>query len=146
MKYQLKNIYLEKSTFDRQAFVKGFNEDKKFDIQMDFAVGENEDKSEIVGSLTVIILLKGSNSNIIDKPLSITYTGIFGIQEDGDERLKVEAFKSVNIPAMIYPYIRAKIAEISVNADVKKLLLPPMDFTQKGLFRELQDTNNQKSD
>jgi len=62
--------------------------------------------------------------------LQVVYTAIFSTEEDIDEQFKASDFPRVNAPAVAYPFLRAFVGQLSLNAGYKAILLPSINFTE----------------
>ncbi|KAA5532632.1 protein-export chaperone SecB [Taibaiella lutea] len=59
----------------------------------------------------------------------VVIVGIF--EKIGEGELEMETFKRINGPAMLFPFLREHIATNCVKAGMKKILLPPINFTKQ---------------
>ncbi|MCT4411884.1 hypothetical protein EFT44_10045 [Leuconostoc falkenbergense] len=65
-----------------------------------------------------------------DKPyvFTVTYTSEFSWSEDVEEK-NVEAFLTINAPALLLSYVRNTVSNLTSSAKVERLDLPFYDFT-----------------
>lgn len=60
---------------------------------------------------------------------NIKMVGIF--EKIGDSTLNPEDFGKVNGAAIIFPYIREQLTNLSAKAGIGLIILPPFNFTKK---------------
>lgn len=78
--------------------------------------------------LTVILKVSFTNGNI---PffINIEGEGIFSFSEEIDKKL-IKQFSSINCPAIIFPYIRETIADLTRRAGYPPLHMPSVNFVE----------------
>jgi preprotein translocase subunit SecB len=94
--------------------------EKRFDLQHSFFVDERETN---VFGISFNIQLQNPFYH-----LSIQYVGLFQTSEPIDEVFKNSDFPIVNAPAIAYPYLRAFIANLTLNAGYEPVNLPSINF------------------
>lgn len=62
--------------------------------------------------------------------LSITFKALFETSDIINDSFKKSSFIETNAPAIAFPYLRAFISNFSVNAGLKPIVLPTMNFTK----------------
>lgn len=56
---------------------------------------------------------------------------MLGVFEFGENlSLPLESFANINAPAIIFPYIREHLSNVSMKAGIQPILLPPINFVQ----------------
>ena len=55
--------------------------------------------------------------------------GVFQLEEEPNEKI-LEQFRDINCPAIIFPYVRELIADLTRRADLPPLHLPTVNFIQ----------------
>lgn len=112
----VKSIY----QIDTQKFKQGGKLDVnfKFPAELDFA-----QKNLIPFPMEVLI----ENE---DKSLRIQ-VGIIGIFESDVDLTKEKSFIEVNAPAIIFPYIRAYVSNLTSMSGIQPILLPTYNMTKK---------------
>lgn len=66
----------------------------------------------------------------IDFDMSISMLAIFGLDEEITEKFKVSDFPKINAPAIAFPYLRALISNITLQAGFKPVMLPSINFVE----------------
>ena len=94
--------------------------ERKFDLHHSFFVNEKE--TNVLGVSFSIQLSSPSYH------LSIQYVALFQTSEPIDEVFKSSDFPVVNAPAIAYPYLRAFIANLTLNAGYEPINLPSINF------------------
>lgn len=124
--FRIYNILLLESSFKRVANVI-FNKpeiEQKVNIRSDVSI--NSEKNIISVSVTL------DYAQIYEKEKQVTaiikMVGTF--EKVGDSELDLEKFGNVNGSAIIYPYIREHLSNLSAKAGVGLILLPPTNFTK----------------
>lgn len=69
-----------------------------------------------------------------DYELFVKYAAYFEASEKLPEEFKTSAFPKVNAPAIAYPYLRAFISMVTMNAGVEPAVLPTLNF--QGMYNE----------
>lgn len=101
------------------------------------ALSLSEDKLEVK-----VLLEKSKNKITVDMSFNTTakeddekifnlsagYKGIF-TYTDGTTQKSVTSFAKANAPAIIFPFLRAAIASMTLAAGVPPIILPVMNFT-----------------
>jgi len=71
--------------------------------------------------------------SILDKDelfkLDISLDATFETDEEIDDDFKSSSFPNINAPAIGYPFIRAQVANITLNAGIDPIMLPTINFT-----------------
>ncbi|MDR2809240.1 MAG: protein-export chaperone SecB [Tannerellaceae bacterium] len=122
--FQIKNLILIESSFSRinnVAFGEGVN--NNFNINIEVSV--NGQVITVVEEATLI-----QNFQEIEQvKVKVKMIGIF--EYIGDSQLKnLDEFGRVNGAAIIFPYIREHITNISLKAGIGAIILPPVNFTK----------------
>ena len=60
--------------------------------------------------------------------LNLTFKALFETLEEITPEFKQSSFVEKSAPAITFPFIRAFIANFSVNAGLKAIMLPPINF------------------
>jgi preprotein translocase subunit SecB len=59
--------------------------------------------------------------------LSIAFVGVFAVIP-GQENMTLEEFAQVNGPALMFPYIRELISDITLRSGLKPVIFPPLNI------------------
>lgn len=80
-------------------------------------------------------LAKG-DEKIVESQVKVA--GIFELVGDNIEGLSVDTFQKVNAPAILYPFVREHLANLSIKAGMNPLIIPTVNF-QKMAERKAND-------
>jgi len=119
---RLESIVLIKSLFTREAEISYENEDFKSDININ--IGHNIKDDKLFVSLEVAFIAGTESNKQID--ITVNMLGIFIIPKL--EKKALEQFVKINAPAIIFPFIREHIANLSLKSGLQPILLPPINF------------------
>jgi len=123
------NILLEKIEFQRKADVsEELIKVEKFDLNnfvFDTKLGKsiNKDKTKLVVRLQMEIKDKKDEIRI-----SCAMVGVFLQFEKGS--MTLEEYSNFNAPAMILPYLRQMISDVTLKASLIPIILPPLNLHQ----------------
>jgi preprotein translocase subunit SecB len=122
--FQIKNIILLESEFSRinnVAFGEGVN--NNFNINVEVTV--NGKTITVVDEATLVQKFQ----DIEQVKIKVKMIGVF--ECIGESALKdFEEFGKINGAAIIFPYIREYITNISLKAGIGAIILPPVNFTK----------------
>lgn len=116
-KYRIKSIFLDNSSFNKGAMPDV--EKLSMDIGRKYELKEN---GELVVTVAVKMFLEEDNTF----NLSSSMKGIFEFVDSHEMELSVEEFARINAAALIYPYLREHIRWISLQANIKPVILLPV--------------------
>ncbi|MEZ8657737.1 protein-export chaperone SecB [Vibrio cyclitrophicus] len=69
-----------------------------------------------------------TGSEIPTHKLNVEYSAFFELDEDVNQEFMDSMFPKVNAPAIAYPYLRAFISTILLNAGYDPVILPSINF------------------
>lgn len=122
--FLIKNLILTESSFSRISNV-AFGEGiiNKFNINMDVSVN---DKVITVAEEAILIQ---TFQDIEQFKFKVKMIGVF--ECIGESQLtNFDEFGRINGAAIIFPYIREHISNISLKAGIGAIILPPVNFTK----------------
>jgi len=124
--FRIHNILLLESNFKRVANVIFDKQDVKQKVDISSHVTINSEKNIISVTLTL------DYAQIYEEEKQVSATIKMGgaFEKVGDSELDLEEFGEVNGSAIIYPYIREHLSNLSAKAGVGLILLPPANFTK----------------
>lgn len=124
--FRIHNILLLESSFKRIAKVVFDNENVEQNVDIRSDVSINNEKNKVSVSLTL------EYSQVYEKEKQVSATIRMGgtFEKIGSSELDLEMFGNVNGSAIIYPYIREHLSNLSAKAGVGLILLPPANFTK----------------
>jgi len=117
----LNDIYLSSSTFNRPKVYSAEDEQK---LELTINIQKEIKGNQLVSTLNVSIILNA----VADKQTIGTteMTGIFSFTNESP--IEVEVFAQINAPAILYPFVREHFASISAKANMRRILLPTINF------------------
>ena len=119
----IKSMVLLESSFHRINTVT-FNDSVKnhIEIKVDVSINGN------VITVCEIVELKQSFQDVEQISILIKMVGVF--EKNGDSPiLDMDSFGRINGAAIIYPYIREHITNLTLKAGIGPIILPPVNFT-----------------
>ena len=122
--FTLKSIVLLESFFKRDPIINFDNLKNILDLTIDNAIDEN--KKEIY--VTVTINYKLVHKRKIQVNSKVKMLGIFEYGQNIP--INIEQFAKINAPAIIFPYIREHLSNVSLKAGIKPIFLPPINFVK----------------
>ncbi len=123
--FKINNLLLLESTFKRIVNVTFGNSEiiQNIDIDVQVTVSEN------IVSVTEEIKYNQIFNEVEEVSATIKMVGVF--EKFGDSVLDLENFGNVNGAAIIFPYIREHLTNLSSKAGLGLLIIPPFNFTKK---------------
>ncbi|MBE7661512.1 protein-export chaperone SecB [Tenacibaculum finnmarkense] len=122
--YKLLNIILVESSFKRASNIDFSNTDLKNNIDID--INNNVNKNILIVTVTLKF-----NTTINSEPIissEIKTAGSFEFSDDNN--IPLESFGYINAPAIIFPFIREHLSNLSMKAGIQPILLPPVNFVK----------------
>jgi preprotein translocase subunit SecB len=123
--FRVLNILLLESSFTRIQNVVFNNPEIKQEINVDVNVSVN---GNTIG-VTEQVIYRQLFNDIEQVTSNIKMAGIF--EKTGNSPLDLEEFGQVNGAAIIYPYIREHLSNLSAKAGLGLIFLPPVNLTKK---------------
>ena len=118
---KFESIFLVKENFERKNTLKdNLRIDIHFEINNDL-----EDERSAVELQTFLKLIDKDDNTLFN--LNFSYVAIFSVVEKY-KNMEMDSFIKNNAPALIFPYIRQHIQEVTTNAGLVPLILPPMNL------------------
>ena len=111
-----------------------YNENKQFndkssskqvEITPDFQINYNKNNEKVYVDLSIKI--ENSNTPFL---LHVVLTGIFEIAKD-IETQELDKLVNINMAAILFPFLRQVVADITTKAGFAPLLLPPLNFSEE---------------
>ena len=120
--FKIESLTLVDCKFSRGPIISSNSSevDIKHDLQVDVNVKDN---------LVFVVekfQLSQSNNNEIEFNIEVTMLGIFS--KVGEMSLSLEEFGYVNGAAIIFPYIREQVSNLSLKGGLGNIILPPANF------------------
>lgn len=72
--------------------------------------------------------------------LEIEYEGRFVLNKRASKK-DVEPIAKINCPAILFPFLRESVADLTRRAGFNPLILPPINFVELAKQKELEDKN-----
>lgn len=123
--FVIEKLLLLESNFKRIDNV-SFDENVRNNLDINVEVGVQGDMINVVETARVI----QTSGEINQVEIMVKMVGVF--KKQGDSELKdLESFGNINGAAIIFPYIREHISNLSVKAGINPLIIPPVNFTRR---------------
>ena len=124
--YKILNLALLESHFERVSTI-------TFDIEKvtresETSIGIQKISEEQV-LVTETLTFSQTFENIVEFSVKIKMIGVF--EKQGETDLSIDDFARINAPAIIYPYIREHLSNLTTKAAVGTILLAPYNFIIK---------------
>ena len=123
--FKINNLLLLESTFSRIINVTFDNPDVVQNIDVDVNVSVNENTVVV----TEEIKYNQTFNDVQEVSAIIKMVGVF--EKFGDSILDLESFGNVNGAAIIFPYIREHLTNLTSKAGLELIIIPPFNFTKK---------------
>jgi len=116
-------ILLSKENFSR---IPNFSDENvRIDIQLNVILNKNKQTYSAELNTSLKCFSNDDQKQLLN--LEFTFVGLFSVK-DGEENMDIQDFLNNNAPAIMFPYIREHISEITQKAGVKPILLPPINI------------------
>lgn len=123
--FKINNLLLLESTFSRIINVTFDNPDVLQNIDVDVQVAVNENTVVV----TEEIKYNQTFNEVQEVSAVIKMVGVF--EKFGDSILDLENFGNINGAAIIFPYIREHLTNLTSKAGLGLIIIPPFNFTKK---------------
>jgi len=133
------NVMLQKCNFELRAVKDG---SLKKNMKIDFKINNrfSENKEKLFTDLGISI---GKEDAEMPFLLEVVMTGIFSVDEK-NINLNLETFSKNNAPAIIFPYLREFVTNITSRANFKPpIILPPMNIVKMMTERKFDETKKE---
>ncbi len=124
--FRIHNILLIDSNFSRIETVAFNNPEIKQNVHIDGTVNVNPENNMI--SVKQTLHYSQEFNGVEQVTATISMIGVF--EKYGDSPLNLEQFGHVNGAAIIYPYIREHLSNLSAKAGLGLIFLPPVNLTK----------------
>lgn len=122
--FKVNRILLLESNFNRIPNV-SFN-DPVIKSNIDISVNSQTKENKVF--VTVTLKFEQLKEQLAEVSCIITMLGEF--EQVGEIDLDLESFGKVNGAAIIYPYIREQLSNLSLKAGLGNIILPPANFVK----------------
>jgi len=123
--YQIINVIMTESSFSRIPHIDFQGKQITNDINVDINHSISDDM--ITTELAVVFSVKNPSGSLANAKTRMV--GVFKVL--GNPELSKEIFATVNAPAIIYPFIREHICNLSLKGGLGSIFIPPLNFTKK---------------
>lgn len=123
--FKVKNVLLISSKFSRVDNVQ-FNKGERNEIEINVGVTQKGDNIIIVNET---LSLSNKIDSAVQYSFEVQMTGVF----EKSEKCSIEdnlQFGKINGAAIIFPFIREHVANVSLKAGLGPVFIPPIDFTK----------------
>lgn len=123
--FKINNLLLLESTFNRVVNVTFDDPEiiKNIDVSVNVSVNDNT----VV--VTEEIKYSQTFNQVIEVSAVIKMVGVF--EKFGESELDLENFGNINGAAIIFPYIREHLTNLTSKAGLGLIIIPPFNFTNK---------------
>jgi len=123
--FKINNLLLIESNFSRIINVTFNNPEviQNVDVQVQVEVNEN------TVMVTEIVTYNQIFNDEAEVSATIKMVGVF--EKFGESILDLENFGNINGAAIVFPYIREHLTNLTSKAGLGLILLPPFNFTKK---------------
>ncbi len=124
VEFKVTNLILTESSFNRVNMV-NFDEDviRNMDINVGVSITGN------IVSVSETVLITHTFKEVEQVKILVTMIGVFEASNQLPED-EFESFGRINGAAIIFPYIREHITNLSVKGGLGAIVLPPVNFVQ----------------
>jgi preprotein translocase subunit SecB len=123
--FRISNLVLLESNFVRESNVTFNNPEIKQDINVEVGVNLFDNNVFVTETVKFSQVFK----DVTEVSATIKMIGVF--EKFGENQLDLEEFGHVNGAAIIFPYIREHLTNLSAKAGLGLIFLPPANFTKK---------------
>lgn len=123
--FKIVNLFLMESEFKREPQVTFDQAKTEKIVNVDVNVQVTENKIFVTETLDYLQKLEET----IEVSAKIKMVGVF--EKIGNTSLDLEEFGKVNGAAIIFPYVREQLTNLSAKAGLGLIILPPFNFTKK---------------
>lgn len=127
--FKIVNLLLLESNFKREPTVTFEQEKVSNSVTVDVNVQVNENSVFVTETLKY----EQKSAEIVEVTAEIKMVGVF--EKIGETDLDLEQFGKINGAAIIFPYIREQLSNLSAKAGIGIVILPPFNFTKTSLTK-----------
>ena len=106
---------------------------KNIPINMKLSYGSNYDYHKKIIFIEIIVSI---DQNELPFMLDIEYEGLFVLDKRVPKK-QIKPFCEINCPAILFPFLRECIADITRRAGLNPLILPPVNFVELARKKEI---------
>jgi len=119
----IKNIFISELSFQRAPEV---STPIKYSFKVQIGSSIDEDKK------TAQVNLKLELSETTKKEVTLTccIIGLFDITEKDKMPISLNDFLSINAPALVFPYLRETVSNITLHSGVNPIFIPTINFKE----------------
>ncbi len=110
------------------------NEKDDFNIKIETGFSEEDNTG-------FIVIFKSTILSSFGYILDVEYASFFKTEDHITDEFKTSLVPSVNAPAIAYPFFRAFVSTLVLNAGYNPIILPPINF--QALAREQKKHRNE---
>lgn len=109
----------------KEDFWRDYNVPQKSKVDLKIGMSKNSKDDNYFTELTTTLRLIADEKEVLK--LESTFVGIFSVVED-NENMDIEEYMNSHSPALMFPYIREHISNITQKSGIKPILLPPINI------------------
>lgn len=123
--FELISIMNLESQFKRDNIIDENYNKVKNNIELN--VAKNFDKEQFAVSLTISLKQEFEGKNLVE--LKVTSVGLF--KKNGEvPEASLNGFCDINAPAIIFPFVREIIANLSMKGGLQPIMIQPINFVE----------------
>jgi len=126
-RFTLRRIYLKDASFESPLTPAIFKERTEPKVEMAIRVAvqpQGEDRHEVVLACTLTAAIEGKTLYVCE----VQQAGLFVAKGYGET--EVNDLLNIGAPTMLFPYVRAQVAHLTVMGGFPPVLLASIDFEQ----------------
>lgn len=121
--YKIEHIFLMDSNFHREADIDFDTQNIKNELDIKVEPLPTENNQFFVA---LVLTLKATQAERTVFDVFVRMGGLFS--KHGEPALSEDSFKSINAPAIIFPFVREHVSSTALKAGLGPVLLPPVNF------------------
>ena len=134
--FKIRKLYLVECSFHRLAEIQyGEGPDGKKEVS-NFSLNLEPVVQGSSVSCTLTLKYESSFGGVRQIDASVSYRAEFDFI--GDVKVPPDEFGRINAPGIIFPFVREQLANLSSKADVRIVLLPPVNFVEMARLADEQ--------
>ncbi len=116
-------IILKRSAFERQPII-SLKPIVRSEFSLDVAIGDDNKKSSVVVGCIIKFL---NEKEEVFAQAEVEYLGLFEV--DGQsENMDISQFSNNSAPAIIFPYVRNYIHNLTLLSGISQVIIPPVNI------------------
>lgn len=123
--FKIVNLLMLECEFKRTPKVSFNHENIETIVEINVEAQVNENQVVV----TELLVFQQTLNDVNEVSAIIKFIGVF--ESNGNTAITLEEFGHINGAAIIFPYIREQLSNLSLKAGIGNLILPPVNFVKK---------------